>query len=215
MARAAKHITKEMCLSAMANTRSVKAAARYLNCSYQHLKPYMKMYKDENGKTLFEAHKNQSGKGIHKNVKGGKKIILKELMDGTVDPANFDPHKLKYKLFEEGYLKEECSHCGFKERRVIDYKVPLMLHFKDGNKSNYRSNNLAIYCYNCYFLVIGNIFNKKEMVSLEYPNDDYNNVSKAVDWEMDDYHIQRLKEIGIWEEDRDESEDPYSLVSRQ
>ena len=39
--------------------------------------------------------------------------------------------------------------------------------------------------------------------------------SKAVDWEMDDYHIQRLKEIGIWEEDRDESEDPYSLVSRQ
>ena len=71
------------------------------------------------------------------------------------------------------------------------------------------------YCYNCYFLVIGNIFNKKEMVSLEYPNDDYNNVSKAVDWEMDDYHIQRLKEIGIWEEDRDESEDPYSLVSRQ
>ena len=28
--------------------------------------------------------------------------------------------------------------CGFKERRVFDYKMPLLLHFKDKNKKNYR-----------------------------------------------------------------------------
>ena len=36
-----------MCLAAMAKTRSVKSAARYLNCSYHHLKRYMKLYQDE------------------------------------------------------------------------------------------------------------------------------------------------------------------------
>ena len=64
-----KPISKEMCLAAMAKTKSVRAAARYLNCSYQHLKPYMKSYKDETtGKSLFELHKNQSGKGIPKFI---------------------------------------------------------------------------------------------------------------------------------------------------
>ena len=60
---APKPISKDMCLAAMNKTKSVRAAARYLNCSYHHLKRYMKLYKDEeSGKTLFEIHKNQSGK---------------------------------------------------------------------------------------------------------------------------------------------------------
>ena len=33
---------------------------------------------------------------------------------------------------------EECSVCKFHERRVSDYKMPLLLNFKDGNKKNYR-----------------------------------------------------------------------------
>ena len=72
---AAKPISKDMCLAAMNKTKSVKAAARYLNCSYHHLKRYMKLYVDEKtGKTLFEVHKNQSGKGIPKFLKGPKKM---------------------------------------------------------------------------------------------------------------------------------------------
>ena len=55
-----KPISKEMCLAAMAKTKSVLAAARYLNCSYQHLKPYMQSYKDEEtGLSLFELDKKQ------------------------------------------------------------------------------------------------------------------------------------------------------------
>jgi molybdenum-dependent DNA-binding transcriptional regulator ModE len=62
-----KPFTKEQVLSAMDKTKSVRGAARYLNCSYQHLKKWMKLYKDEaTGKTLFESHKNPSGKGIPK-----------------------------------------------------------------------------------------------------------------------------------------------------
>jgi len=52
-----KPISKEDCIRAMKYTRSVRAAARYLNCSYQHLKPFMKAYKDdETGKfKMIEA----------------------------------------------------------------------------------------------------------------------------------------------------------------
>ena len=63
----AKPLSKESIASAMDKTKSVRGAARYLNCSYQHLKKWMKLYKDEvSGKTLFELHKNQSGKGVPK-----------------------------------------------------------------------------------------------------------------------------------------------------
>ena len=34
---APKPISKQMCLAAMNKTKSVKAAARYLNCSYEAL----------------------------------------------------------------------------------------------------------------------------------------------------------------------------------
>ena len=40
---AAKRLTKEQIVNAMDKTLSVAAAARYLNCSYQHLKKYMKL----------------------------------------------------------------------------------------------------------------------------------------------------------------------------
>ena len=57
----------------MAKTKSNRAAARYLNVSYQHYRKYAKLYKNEDGITLLEAHKNQAGKGIPKFLNGGKK----------------------------------------------------------------------------------------------------------------------------------------------
>jgi hypothetical protein len=43
----AKHLKKEECLAAVAKTKSNRAAARYLNCSYTHWKKWAKFYKDE------------------------------------------------------------------------------------------------------------------------------------------------------------------------
>jgi len=52
-----KIFTKSDLLRAMKYTKSIRAAARYLGCSYQHIKPYFKMFKvDEtnpNSPTLF------------------------------------------------------------------------------------------------------------------------------------------------------------------
>ena len=209
----AKSITKEMVLSAMDKTKSVRAAARYLNCSYQHLKKYMKMYKDENGVSLFEVHKNQCGKGIPKFLSNSQfsknDPAILDVIEGRVDASHFNPQKIKYRLITEGYLKEECSNCGFHERRVTDYKIPLILHFKDKNKQHYRLENLEMLCYNCYFLMVGEVFNNKQIEGLE----DHKPVNESnVDWELDDYTLQRFRELGL--EKFEQTDDGSEFISR-
>ncbi len=211
---AAKPISKEMCLAAMNKTKSVKAAARYLNCSYHHLKRYMKLYTDEEtGKTLFEKHKNQQGKGIPKFLRSsGKEPALLDIIEGRIDASSFSPDKLKYRLTSEGYLEECCSNCGFEEHRITDHKVPLILHFKDKNKLNYRLENIQFLCYNCYFLFIGEVFSERDIIKLE-DNKSVTKTTDAVDLQLDDYHLQRLRELGLDGENPIDDDDPYNLVS--
>tara|TARA_B100002019_G_scaffold247291_1_gene225617 strand:- start:16 stop:633 length:618 start_codon:yes stop_codon:yes gene_type:complete len=193
-----KPLSKEMIVAAQANTKSNMAAARYLHVSYQHYKRYAKMYK------LFENHKNQSGKGIPKFLKGqGKEPALLDIIEGRVSAAHFSPAKIKYRLIEEGYLSEQCSMCGFQERRVLDYKMPLLLHFKDNNKSNYSKDNIELLCYNHYFLTVGDIFTDKDVKQIE-SHQEHNSTTDKVEWEVDDYHLQRLKELGLGDEDGDD-----------
>jgi|TARA_R100000742_G_C4279384_1_gene103791 hypothetical protein len=190
-----KPLSKEMIVAAQANTKSNLAASRYLHVSYQHYKRYAKMY------NLFESHKNQSGKGIPKFLKGsGKEPALLDIIEGRISSAHFSPAKIKYRLIEEGYLSEECSMCGFKERRVLDYKMPLLLHFKDNNKSNYSRDNIELLCYNHYFLTVGDIFTEKDVKQIESHQEHFG-TSDKVEWEVDDYHLQRLKELGLEDED--------------
>jgi hypothetical protein len=209
----AKHLSKDQVVAAMNKTKSVRAAARYLNVSYIHMKKWMKFYKNENGITLFEAHKNQSGKGIPKFLSNNgtkkKDPALLDVIEGRIDPAHFNPQKIKYRLIEEGYLKEECCNCGFHERRVSDYKIPLILHFKDKNKQHYRLENMEMLCYNCYFLMVGDVFNNKQIEGLE----DHKPVNESkVEWELDDYTLQRLKDLGL--EQTPPPEDGSEFISR-
>lgn len=198
----AKPLGKEMIVAAMNKTKSNRAAARYLNVSYQHYKKWAKQYESKTHDNLFEEHKNQSGKGIPKFLNHGKKDpALIDIIEGRVDPSSFNPDKIKYRLITEGYLSEDCSNCGFHERRVLDYKMPLLLHFKDGNKKHYRLENLEMLCYNCFFLTIGDLFTDKQLQGIE----DHKPVNQGeVDWELDDYHFQRLKELGLGEEKDDD-----------
>jgi hypothetical protein len=177
----------------------------------------MKSYKDEaTGKSLFDLHKNQSGKGIPKFIShtpfGRKDPSIHDIVEGRIDASSFNPDKLKYKMIEAGILKEECSQCGCNEKRVIDNKMPLLMHFKDGNKKHYNLGNVQLLCYNCYFLYIGDVFTEKDLEKIE----DHDSVSKttdAVDFQLDDYHKKRLNELGSY--DKKVDDDPYSLVSRK
>ena len=210
-----RDFTKTEILNAMAKTKSVKAAARYLNCSYQHLKPWMKFYKDEEtGLTLFDLHKNQSGKGIpkfitHSNFHKKEPAIL-DIVEGRVDSSHWSPEKLKYRMVEAGLIEECCSNCDFRERRVTDYKMPLIMHFKDGNTKHYGLNNVQLLCYNCYFLFYGQVFTENEIKKLE----GHGSVTMKIEEEkmkLDDYQMKMLRELGL--HDKDDSDDPYSLVS--
>ena len=192
-----KPLSKEQIVAAQAKTKSNMAAARYLHVSYQHYKRYAKMY------DLFDSHKNQSGKGIPKLLKGPKKMPhMLEIIEGRIAASSFNPNKLKYALIEQGYLLEECAVCSFKERRVLDYKMPLLLHFKDNNSNNYSLDNVQLLCYNHYFLTVGDIFNDKEVKQIESKQEHFGTTDK-VEWEVDEYHLQRLKELGL-EDDEDD-----------
>jgi hypothetical protein len=124
-----------------------------------------------------------------------------------VDASHFTPDKIKNKLIHDGLIEDKCNHCGFNERRVLDYKVPLLMHFKDDNKKNYKLDNIELLCYNCYFLTIGDIFTNKQIQQIE----DFKPVNEGkVDWEIDEYHLQRLKELGL----TDNEEEEFNFISR-
>ena len=193
-----KPLSKEQIEGAQARTLSNMAAARYLHVSYQHYKRYAKLYK------LFESHKNQAGVGVPKFLKGPKKMPhMLEIIEGRIAASSFNPNKLKYALIEQGYIQEECAVCKFKERRVLDYKIPLLLHFKDKNTNNYNLDNVQLLCYNHYYLQVGDIFNAKEVKQIETGAEHFGTTDK-IEWEVDDYHLQRLKELGLDDGDEDD-----------
>ena len=156
-----KPLSKEDILRAMNVTQSNRAAARYLHVSYIHYKKWAKNYDatEEDYPNLFEQHKNQAGKGIPKFLRAnGPEPALLDIIEGRVDASSFNPDKLKYRLITEGYLAEECAVCRFHERRVNDYKIPLLLNFKDNIKKNWNKDNIELLCYNHYFLQVGRLF---------------------------------------------------------
>jgi len=210
-------LTKEVLLSAMEKTKSVKAMTRYLHCSYPHVKMWMKHYVDEaTGKTLFELHKNQCGKGIPKHLTShpNRKAepSLQGIVAGRISAAHFDPQKIKIRLIEHNYLEEKCYKCGFHERRVTDYRMPLFLHFKNGDHNYYHLDNLQMLCYNCYYLYVGEIFNDRDEKQIE-TGTKMSKTTENVNFELDEYHVRRLRELGLYEDKTED--DPYSLVSRR
>ena len=201
--RPAKIITKEQLLHAQKMTKSNMACARFLGISYEHYKRYAKSYIDEEtGKTLFDLHLNPMGKGIRKHL-GGKDPDLKGLMDGELFVKSYSLNKYKDRLIQEGYIEEKCNSCGFNEQRVNDYKAPLLVHFKDKNKMNWKIENLELLCYNCFFLYIGDVFNEKQVKHIE--EDAPVTKNDQVDWEMDENMLQHFKDIGLVNEDEEDN----------
>ena len=200
MARPSKILSKEDILRAQKMTRSNMAAARYLHVSYNHYKKYAKMYKNEEGVTLLDSHMNQEGKGIPKFLtNGGKEPPLIDLIEGRIPVEHFDASKIKQRLIFEGMIEEVCSNCGFSERRVTDTKVPVILNFKDGNKKNYHLDNLEFLCYNCSFLYAVSPIEEKQAEAME---DYVKREEKEFKWELDNHHIEHLKELGLYDDEK-------------
>ncbi len=212
MARPSKILSKEDVLRAMKMTRSNRAAARYLHVSYNHYKKYAKLYKDEaSGLTLLETHLNQSGKGIPKFLNnGGKEPPLMDLIEGRIPVEHFDAKKIKQRIIFEALIEEKCNKCDFNERRVVDNKIPLILNHRDGNQRNYHLDNLEFLCYNCSFLYAASPITDAQIDGME----DYVPSKEEFTWELDEYHLEHLKSLGLYKE---EEEKPigHEYITRQ
>lgn len=195
--RKPKFLTKDDVLRAQKNTLSNRAAARYLHVSFPHFKKFAKTYVDEEtGISLWELHKNQSGKGIPKFLQGRTdEPPLIDVLEGRVPIYHFTPQRIKQRILEDGLLDPECGNCGFRERRVIDQKVPLILTHINGDKTDFRLINLELLCYNCAFLYGKNPITEKQAEKAE----DYMDISKThkIDWELDEFHLEHLKSLGL------------------
>jgi hypothetical protein len=56
------------------------------------------------------------------------------------------PGSLRNRLLALGVFKEECSSCGYDERRITDDTVPLLLDHIDGDETNHCVENLQMLC---------------------------------------------------------------------
>lgn len=148
--------------NAMKVTRSNRAAAEYLRVSFNLYKKFAKAYKNDQGISLYEAHTNQSGRGISKVHPSNKRFTLDDILLGK--HPQYPSEKLFRRLIVSGYIEERCKHCGYCQKRPTDLKAPLLLNHIDGDDTNHKATNLEILCYNCYFVLVGNI--RKNMSAL-------------------------------------------------
>ena len=135
--------------------RSAAEAARLLGVSYNTYKKNAKEY------GVFEELKTPHGIGIRKGTNPGTLAhSLDDILAGKY--PEYPVWKLKKRLLNNGYLLEKCNNCGFEERRVTDFRVPLVLDFLDGDRCNHKYDNLRMLCFNCSFLINGNLTGPKE-----------------------------------------------------
>jgi hypothetical protein len=138
--------------------RSAREAARLLGVAYNTYKKYARQY------GLFEKLKNPSGVGIRKgSISRSMYAPLDDILAGKY--PKYPIWKLKKRLLLSGYMEEKCSCCGFDERRLTDNRVPLLLDFIDGNRTNHIYENLQMLCFNCYFLQVGNYTGRRKEYS--------------------------------------------------
>lgn len=186
---------------AMANTRSNQEAAKWLGIEIRTWKKYAKMYFDEaSGKSLFELHKNISGRGIPKTLANSRwKKTLEELLTEGQPLSVERIAKFKDMLMKDGRLGFCCKACGYSEKRLTDMKAPLILHFKNNNKTDWRIENLEWICYNCHFILIGDIFSNAMIRRIEGTHITSETIREDIEkgFQLDEFYYDHLRKLGL------------------
>jgi hypothetical protein len=151
--------------TAMKVTRSNRAAAEYLRVGYNLYRKFAKLYRDGNGVPLFDLHKNQSGHGISKTHASKKRFKLDDILLGKY--PQYPREKLLRRLIISSYVVECCKNCSYSQKRPTDLKTPLILHHINGNITDHRIDNIEVLCYNCYFVLVGDI-TRRDLRTLSY-----------------------------------------------
>ena len=155
--RPKKILSKEEILNALDVCMSSAAAARYLKVSYNTFKKYAKLHN-----VWIQGGKNSSGKGIPRVHTNSKRLLsLEKLLSGGMNGKKLNLKKLKDRLVRELVYEEKCDNCGYDEKRITDQRAPLVLTFYDGDRQNYKKENMRLLCYNCRHNLVGNLTGKQ------------------------------------------------------
>ena len=139
-------IAKSKIAWAINETHSMKAAARLLSVSYNTFKKYAKMYE------LFQPLPSNKGIPMLNRV-GNRQVELQAIFKG--EHPSYSQTKLQERLIREAYVAEECSNCGYCERRTDDLTIPLILDYLDDDGTNKALENLRLLCFNCFYIMKG------------------------------------------------------------
>lgn len=121
----------------------------FIKYARQHIDEKTGLNYYELAKVKAKENRNKEAEEKKKQVYYKKSSIF-DILNGKY--PKYNRAKLKDRLIREGIFEEKCMSCGFEERRILDYQVPLLLIFKDGDKYNHVKDNLELVCYNCFFL---------------------------------------------------------------
>jgi hypothetical protein len=199
-------LSEELVRSAIKNTRSNKEAAAWLRVTYKTWRKYAKMYVDPiNGRTLFDIHTATGGKGIPKVRKAARNQVNPralelgyQLIQGQYStPVRVD--ELASRLMKDGRLGFCCAECGFSQKRPIDMKMPLLLNFKNNDRTDWREDNLRWLCYNCSFLLSLDYFTKAKRQVLQAIAPESPDAPKDLEsfYKIDDFYLEHLKHLRI------------------
>jgi len=152
----ARPLLKSDILLAQANTHSAAQAARYLNVSYNTYKKWARYF------GVHETFKNPTGKGVHKGAPSWKTTYAdtEKILRGEKIPPKTNRFRTVARILKFKFLDERCVICGESEKRITDGKATLLINFKDGNKDNWKHENLEMLCLNHFFLTVGDIVNR-------------------------------------------------------
>jgi ribosomal protein L44E len=140
--RGSRPLLKSEILEAKKQSPFGAVQARWLGVHVTTYRKYAKMY------GLYDPHRNEKGKRNLFDPNRGK-YPLKDILEGKFPTVS--DWMVKDKLIRSGTLKAECSICGYNKRRITDKKICLLLDHKDGDKTNFKIDNLQLLCFNCTF----------------------------------------------------------------
>lgn len=118
------------------------AQARWLGVHISTYKKYARLY------GIYEPKPNEKGKRNMFDPQRGK-YPLTEILEGK--HPNVSDWMVKDKLIRSGTFPPKCNMCGYDKRRIVDHKICLLVDHKDGDKTNFKLDNLQLLCLNCTF----------------------------------------------------------------
>jgi hypothetical protein len=197
-------LSEDDILRSMQNSKSCLTAAQFLGVSYKAWKKYAKKYRDQiTGKTLFETQKEKG----RLNMNGPDKVITSRKIRKHVEniftenrtPSRNRLKRLKSIILEHKLLKHKCNRCGYEMKRIEDDKAPVMLHFRNNNKTDWRIENLEFVCYNCSFVYGLDFFKESMIENLEatpLENEAYKQELQDFT-QLDDFYLDFIKQSGV------------------